>query len=88
MATRLANEIGRIFETVGEQSRAIDSQIADVAGAMREQSAAATDVAQGVERIAQMAERNDAAASGASDGAARLQALALELKERVGRFRY
>jgi methyl-accepting chemotaxis protein len=86
--TRLANEVGRIFETVGGQSRAIDSQIADVAGAMREQSAAATDVAQGVERIAQMAERNDAAASGASDGAARLQALALELKERVARFNY
>ncbi len=55
---------------------------------MSEQSAAAIDVARGVERIAQMAEHNDAASSDATSGAARLQALAVELKNQVNRFRY
>jgi methyl-accepting chemotaxis protein len=54
---------------------------------LREQSAASTEIAQNVERIAQMAEENNAAASGNAETAGTLRNLAQTLSAAIARFR-
>ena len=58
-----------------------------VRSALREQSAASTQIAQDVERIAQMTEENSAAVGEVSQSAERLQRLAASLKASVDQFK-
>ena len=55
--------------------------------ALREQATASSDVAQNVEKIAQMAEENNAAAGHNADTAGGLQQLAETLNSSISRFR-
>ncbi|MFC5299739.1 methyl-accepting chemotaxis protein [Azospira restricta] len=59
----------------------------DITAAMHEQAAATTNIAQNVERIAQMAEENTAAASQTAGAAGELRDLAQDLAGTVNRFR-
>jgi methyl-accepting chemotaxis protein len=61
--------------------------VSEITVALREQSAASTEIAQNVERIAQMAEENNAAASGNAATAGTLRNLAQTLSAAIARFR-
>ena len=83
-------EAQRAGETIGmvqEHSRRVMEAVSEITIALREQAAASTEIAQNVERIAQMAEENNAAASGNAHTADGLRQLAETLSGEVGRFR-
>ncbi|OMG51678.1 hypothetical protein BJN45_17320 [Azonexus hydrophilus] len=83
-------EAQRAGETIGlvqEHSRRVMEAVSEITIALREQAAASTEIAQNVERIAQMAEENNAAASGNAHTADGLRQLAETLSSEVGRFR-
>lgn len=74
-----------------EQIRAGADQVvqavADISLALREQSAASTEIARNVERIASRAEENSLEVRETAATAGRLEGLARGLQEQVGRFR-
>ncbi|MBK9446854.1 MAG: methyl-accepting chemotaxis protein [Betaproteobacteria bacterium] len=67
---------GRVVETVGE-----------ISSALREQSAASTEIARNVEHIAQMAEENNAAVTENATTAHELERLSEGLRTEIRRFR-
>jgi len=83
-------EAQRAGETIGEvqqHARRVMDAVSEITVALREQAAASTEIAQNVERIAQMAEENNAAAGSNAHTADGLRQLAETLTEEVGRFR-
>jgi methyl-accepting chemotaxis protein len=78
---------GQTISQVQQQSRQVVDAVSEITVALREQSAASTEIAQNVERIAQMAEENNAAASGNADTAGTLRNLAQTLSAAIARFR-
>ena len=78
---------GTTIAQVQQQSRQVVDAVAEISTALREQSAASTEIAQNVERIAQMAEENDSAARSNADTAGNLRQLAESLSSEVARFR-
>ena len=78
---------GSTIAQVQAQSRQVVDAVAEISIALREQAAASTEIAQNVERIAQMAEENDSAARSNADTAGNLRQLAESLSSEVGRFR-
>ena len=78
---------GETISQVQQQSRQVVDAVSEITVALREQSAASTEIAQNVERIAQMAEENNAAASGNADTAGTLRNLAQTLSAAIARFR-
>ena len=78
---------GTTIAQVQQQSRQVVDAVAEISIALREQAAASTEIAQNVERIAQMAEENDSAARGNADTAGNLRQLAESLSSEVARFR-
>lgn len=75
--------IKRIYDSALEASQAVS----DIVAAIREQSVATTTVAQGLENVAQMAERNNAGAQEAAGAADGLQEIAAKLRGMVEMFR-
>ena len=61
--------------------------VSDISSALREQSAAATEIARNVERIAQMSEQNSAAVADNAATVGHLDQLAGGLQGEVSRFR-
>lgn len=82
-----AREAGEAMAQVQRHSRQVLEAVSEISIALREQAAASTEVAQNVERIAQMAEENNAAAGSNADTAGMLRKLAEVLNGAVGRFR-
>ena len=83
-------EAERAGETIGEvqqHARRVMDAVSEITVALREQAAASTEIAQNVERIAQMAEENNAAAGSNAHTADGLRQLAETLNQEVGRFR-
>lgn len=80
----VANVMAEATKSVENSSAGINN----IADSVKEQNAAMTELARNVEHIAQMAEENGFAVDSVSDAATNLQNLAVELQERVGRFRY
>jgi methyl-accepting chemotaxis protein len=78
---------GETISQVQQQSRQVVDAVSEITVALREQSAASTEIAQNVERIAQMAEENNAAASGNAATAGTLRNLAQTLSAAIARFR-
>jgi methyl-accepting chemotaxis protein len=78
---------GNAIVKVQEQSRQVVDAVAEITIALREQAAASTEIAQNVERIAQMAEENNASATGNTSTAGNLRQLAESLSNEVSRFR-
>ncbi|HRP97204.1 MAG TPA: methyl-accepting chemotaxis protein [Rhodocyclaceae bacterium] len=64
------------------------ARIRDVSNATTEQSAASTSIAQRVEHIAQMVEETSVSMRSTVDAVGELEALAAQLREMIGRFRY
>ena len=78
---------GEAIGQVQAQSRQVLNAVSEISVALREQAAASTEIAQNVERIAQMAEENSAAASGNADTSDTLRKLAHALTTAIARFR-
>jgi methyl-accepting chemotaxis protein len=78
---------GNAIVQVQEQSRQVVDAVAEITIALREQASASTEIAQNVERIAQMAEENNASATGNAATAGNLRQLAESLSNEVARFR-
>lgn len=78
---------GETISQVQQQSRQVVDAVSEITVALREQSAASTEIAQNVERIAQMAEENNAAASSNAETAGSLRNLAQTLSAAIARFR-
>ncbi|KXB29171.1 chemotaxis protein [Dechloromonas denitrificans] len=78
---------GTAIGQVQSQSRNVLNAVSEISVALREQATASTEIAQNVERIAQMAEENNAAAYGNAETAGELRQLAETLSSEVARFR-
>ena len=61
--------------------------VSEITNAIREQGSASNNIAQQIERIAQMAEEASAAAQETSDNANMLERLATEMREVVSAYR-
>ena len=82
-----AQMAGGAISQVQTQARQVVSAVSEITVSLHEQAAASTEIAQNVERIAQMAEENNAAACGNADTAGKLRQLAETLNSEVARFR-
>ncbi|MEC5398191.1 methyl-accepting chemotaxis protein [Uliginosibacterium sp. H1] len=82
----LTNQAGAAMLSIRDESGRVVQSIADISLALREQTAASTEIAQSVERIARMAEENSDAVAGTAATAARLESLARDLNQEVSRF--
>jgi methyl-accepting chemotaxis protein len=78
---------GNAIIKVQEQSRQVVDAVGEITIALREQASASTEIAQNVERIAQMAEENNASATGNASTAGNLRQLAESLSNEVARFK-
>jgi methyl-accepting chemotaxis protein len=82
-----AQHAGSTIAEVQVQSQRVLVAVSEISVALREQAAASTEIAQNVERIAQMAEENNAAASNNAETAGGLRKLAETISQEVSRFR-
>ena len=80
---------GAASEAIGQiagRAQAVDRVVGEIAEALREQGAAANELASNVERIAHMAERNAHDVAGAREAAEALSQLALDMNTQLQRF--
>lgn len=82
-----AQQAGSAMQQVQDQALRVMQVVEDISTSLREQSTATTEVARHVERIAQMAEENNAAAGANAATASQLQSLADTLSQEVQRFK-
>ena len=82
----LASEAGDVLRVISDHSERTADAMKEIAAATREQSSASQSVAQGVERIAGMAEQNADITRRADGQTHGLEVLAGELQDNVGRF--
>ncbi len=82
-----AQQAGTAMQRVQDQALQVMQVVEDISTSLREQSTATTEVARHVERIAQMAEENNAAAGANAATASQLQTLADTLSQEVQRFK-
>lgn len=75
------------LRSAGEDSVSAADNVRGIVDAVREQDAAVHQVADSIERIAQMTERNSASAKAAGETALYLEQMANELKSTVSRFK-
>ena len=78
---------GEAISQVQSQSRQVLEAVSEISVALREQTAASTEIAQSVERIAQMAEENNVAVGGNVQIAETLRGLAHALTSAIARFK-
>ncbi len=75
------------MEKVKAGAARVVRSVCDISAALKEQSAASNDIAANVERIAQMAQENNAAVAGTTATATELERLAAALQGEVCRYR-
>jgi methyl-accepting chemotaxis protein len=83
----LANGASESLHAIQEGAKLALDRVHDVADATREQSAASTNIAQRVERIAQMVEETSVTIRANAETAASLERIARNLREQVARFK-
>lgn len=82
-----AQQAGEAMASIrGEAGRVVHT-VAGISDALREQSAASTEIARNVETIARMAEENSSVAGNSHETADHLEGLANSLQEAVSRFK-
>jgi methyl-accepting chemotaxis protein len=82
-----AQKAGAAISQVQAQARQVVNAVSEITVSLSEQASASTEIARNVERIAQKAEENNAAACGNADTAGKLRQLAENLSSEVARFR-
>jgi methyl-accepting chemotaxis protein len=85
-SVELSNGVGESIANIRNESSRVVSAVEDISGALLEQSAASTEIARGVEMIAQMGEENSAAIKETASAANNLEGLAARLQTVAGRF--
>ncbi|MCB1960372.1 MAG: methyl-accepting chemotaxis protein [Rhodocyclaceae bacterium] len=83
----LTTHAGESMEQINASAGSVVESVSDISYALREQSAASTDIARNVEAIAQMCERNSQAVKETSTTALQLERLATSLRDEVSRFK-
>ena len=83
LARKAGNSVGSISEAAQHAARAVD----DITHSIKEQSLAARDIAERIEKIAQGTEENSAASSNTADSAKQMAELSKQLDELASRFR-
>lgn len=86
IGVKMIQDLQAPLEELQECSAAAVSSLVELSHATKEQSKASTQIAQNVERIAQMGEENSTAASNSHDLARGLDGMATGLQTLVGRF--
>lgn len=84
---RMADQAGLSMVAVREGTEHVVQAIDSISTTLQEQRTASTEIATNVERIAQMSESNNDAASGIATATTQLKALASGLHEMTARFR-
>lgn len=84
---QMAAKTGESMSRVQAATHQVINVVEDISTALREQSSASLQIAQNVEKIAQMTEENCAAINEVSLSANHLEQLAVTLKSSVGHFR-
>ena len=82
-----ARQAGEAMHRVREHAEHVVSMVRDISSGLHEQSAAATEVARGIEDVAHMAEQNDTAVRSNAATATELEQLAERLQADILRFR-
>ncbi len=82
----LSDQGGGAIAQVNDSSQRVVAVVADISSSLKEQSAASSDIARQVERIAQMADENSVAVNEVKASARSLNGLAESLKNTVNRF--
>jgi methyl-accepting chemotaxis protein len=82
-----ARQAGAAMGQVREHAQHVVDMVSDISAVLREQSAAAADVARGIEEVAQMAEQNDTAVRSNTDTAVELERMAERLQADILRFK-
>ncbi len=83
----LANEAGRSIVSIRDGALRVVDVVNDISSSIREQSAASSDIAKNIERIAQMSEESAQAVQQTTDAARHLQELSAALHASVSRFK-
>jgi len=83
----MANRAGESMSQISDGANRVITAVSDISSALREQSAASSQVAQQVEIIARMTEENSAAANEIAGEAQQLESLAGALESAVSRFK-
>ncbi|MFN4065380.1 MAG: methyl-accepting chemotaxis protein, partial [Parazoarcus communis] len=83
----VANQAGEAIVRINASAQAVDSVVGDISNALREQGAAANDIARNVERIAEMAEQNAGVVEQTSVAAHNLHDMAKQIDGMLRRFR-
>jgi methyl-accepting chemotaxis protein len=83
----LATQAGRSLAEIGGNAQQVVERVAQISHALREQSAASSEIARNVERVARMAGENSAAVAGNAATARQLDSLAQGLEAEANRFR-
>ncbi|NMG74963.1 methyl-accepting chemotaxis protein [Aromatoleum diolicum] len=82
-----AQQAGEAMASIREEAGRVVHTVAEISDALREQSAASTEIARNVETIARMAEENSSIAGDSHHTADHLEGLANSLLEDVSRFK-
>ena len=83
----LANEAGQSIVSIRDGALRVVDVVNDISSSIREQSAASSDIAKNIERIAQMSEESAQAVQHTTDAARHLQELSGALHASVSRFK-
>ncbi len=83
----LSRRAGESIARIREGTQEVRQSVGDISNAMSEQSLASNEIARGVERIAEMAERNSIDVRTTADTVLRLEQMATTLQAEVQRFR-
>jgi len=83
LGVALTRESGNAMRGIQQSSKSVVDLVSSISMALREQSAASTEVAQGVERVAQKAEEVNAISRETQDTAIQLDALSRGLNEQI-----
>ena len=87
VSTALASEVEGVLEHSRESVERSTHGVNEITSSVAEQKVASTEIAQSMERIANMVEENNAAASNISASTVDLRALAQSLSQSVSGFR-
>lgn len=83
----MAMQAGEAMERIHAGALHVVRSISDISLALKEQSAASAEIAVNVEKIAQMAEENNAAVTGTTGTARELERLAEGLQAEIRRYK-
>ncbi|GAA5176471.1 hypothetical protein GCM10025771_11260 [Niveibacterium umoris] len=87
IGVKQATEAGTAIQEIRSSSGQVVGMVGDISHAIREQSAASTNIAQQVERIAQVSEETNASARQTSESAESLKALASQMQQAVSKYK-